>query len=822
MEGQSAEDGAGVHARRDPDALAAARRLLPGPHGSAPLDRLAELAVRLVGADAARVALFTDAVTVVGSSGLSAAEADLEAGTVAAGEPVQVAGPAAYLGVPLRSDAGHVVGVLSVRQAHRAGWSPADVATVEHLGASALAELERAALALEYEASRTRWEMAIDAAAIGSFDWDLVTGELTWDDRLLELFAYERGSFAGSIDAFNARLHPDDLPRVSRALQEAIDTVSTYAATYQIVLPSGEVRWIQARGCALPGTDGTAVRLLGAAFDITDARDSEARVVRVLESMPAGFVSVDRGWRFTYVNAEAERVLGRSRDELLGEVLWERYPATLGEAFVGTFAEAVASGRQATVEAYYPEPLDAWFELRVWPSPEGLSLYFIDVTSRRLALQKAEEVASRASLLAEVTATLSGTLDAAEAAGRLARVVVPLLADWCVVSLVQGEREGPMWRQLRDAGVWHADSTRIAEVVEYANRRVEALDERSFLSRAMTTGERVHLEHGATAAIATFMAPGRALERLVALAPDSVVVEPVRASGRTLGVMTLFRGGGSPPFSATDLEAIAEVSRRAGLALDNARLYARQRAMAESLQRSLLTEPPAVPHGHIEVRYTPAAEAAQVGGDWYDAFVQPDGAAVLVIGDVLGHDTAAAAAMGQVRGLLRGIAATTGDGPAAVLSRLDAAMDLLQVSTTATAIVARLERPSRPGDVGWLLRWSSAGHPPPLLITPAGEVSLLGADGREADLLLGVDAATVRGESSAQLAPGSTVLLYTDGLVERRRGSLDEGLLHLVATAGRLAELPLAGLCDQLLGRMLSDRPDDDVALVAIRLAARS
>lgn len=822
MEGQPAEVGAQAHAPRDPDALAAGRRLLPGPSGSASLDRLAELAVRLVGADAATVSLLADAVTIVGSSGPLPAPADLDAATVAAAGPVQVAGRQAYLGVPLRSGAGHVVGVLSVRQADRPEWSPADVATVEHLAASALAELERAALALEYEASRTRWEMAIDAAAIGSFDWDLVTGELSWDDRLLELFAYERRNFAGTIEAFNARLHPDDLPRVTRALQEAIDTVSTYAATYQILLPSGEVRWIQARGCALPGKDGAAVRLLGAAFDITDARDSEARVVRVLESMPAGFVSVDRGWRFTYVNAEAERVLGRSRDELLGEVLWERYPATLGQAFVGTFAEAVASGRSATVEAYYPEPLDAWFELRVWPSPEGLSLYFIDVTSRRSALQQAEEAASRASLLAEVTATLSGTLDAAEAAGRLARVVVPLLADWCVVSLVQGEREEPMWRQLRDAGVWHADATRVAEAVEYANRRVEALDERSFLSRAMTTGERVHVEHGATAAIATFMAPGRALERLVALAPDSVVVEPVRASGRTLGVVTLFRGSGSRPFSDADLETVAEIARRAGLALDNARLYARQRAMAESLQRSLLTEPPAVPHGLIEVRYTPAAEAAQVGGDWYDAFVQPDGAAVLVIGDVLGHDTAAAAAMGQVRGLLRGIAATTGDGPAGVLGRLDAAMDLLEVATTATAIVARLERPTAPGHGGWRLRWSSAGHPPPLLIDQDGAVSLLGADGGEADLLLGVDPATARRESSAQLAAGSTVLLYTDGLVERRRGSLDDGLAHLVGIAGQLAALPLDELCDQLLARMLSDRPDDDVALVAIRLDARS
>src|SRR3712207_594986 len=104
---------------------------------------------------------------------------------------------------------------------------------------------------------------------------------------------------------------------------------------------------------------------------------------------------------------------------------------------------------------------------------------------------------------------------------------------------------------------------------------------------------------------------------------------------------------------------VGQVAARAGLVLDNARLYRQQRDLAEGLQRSLLTAPPEPDHSQVVVRYVPAAEAAQVGGDWYDAFLQPDGATVVVIGDVVGHDTRAAAAMSQVRTLLRGIAVAT-------------------------------------------------------------------------------------------------------------------------------------------------------------------
>jgi serine phosphatase RsbU (regulator of sigma subunit) len=254
-----------------------------------------------------------------------------------------------------------------------------------------------------------------------------------------------------------------------------------------------------------------------------------------------------------------------------------------------------------------------------------------------------------------------------------------------------------------------------------------------------------------------------------------------------------------------------------GLALDNVRLFSQQRQLAEVLQRSLLSAPFEPRSADVAVRYLPAAEVARVGGDWYDAFLQPSGATMLVIGDVVGHDTEAAAAMGQLRALLRGIAVYSDQGPAEMLRGLDAAIDQLGVATFATAGVARFEQTAEEAlrDVT-RMRWSSAGHPAPVVVHPDGRLAPLTPWGGE--LMLGVDAGAARTETVTQLTVGSTVLLFTDGLVERRDGDLDSGTARLHAALAELASLPLEELCDELVERLVHGRPEDDVALVALRL----
>jgi serine phosphatase RsbU (regulator of sigma subunit) len=251
--------------------------------------------------------------------------------------------------------------------------------------------------------------------------------------------------------------------------------------------------------------------------------------------------------------------------------------------------------------------------------------------------------------------------------------------------------------------------------------------------------------------------------------------------------------------------------------LDNARLYRQQRDLAEGLQRSLLTPPPEPDHAQVIVRYVPAAQAAEVGGDWYDAFLQPGGSTVLVIGDVVGHDTRAAAIMGQIRTIVRTLGAEDGLLPAEVLRRTDAVMETLQTGSAATAVVARIEQEPDERERGVTrVRWSNAGHPPPMVLRPDGRVLALTSD--RADRLLGVTPDAPRREFVVTLERDAIVLLYTDGLVERRDQNLDDGLARLERTLAELAGLDLDTLCDELLARMLPPDPDDDVALVAVRL----
>jgi PAS domain S-box-containing protein len=783
------------------------------------LDRLTELAVRVLRADGGQISLLTDArtaaagvadslctVTAAGTAPLVVADARTD-DRVRDLPPVTSGKVGSYLGVPLVRHDGGTIGALCVFGPAAREWTDADVATLRQLGESAVTELELSALVHRYEADRLRWGLAIDAAGIGTFDWDLSTGRLAWDEPLIRMFGYDAETFEESIEAFNVRLHPDDLMRVTDLLQACIDTCGEYDAEYRVVRPDGETRWVHARGRGIPGPDGGTARLLGAAYDTTGVREAAGMVTRVLEAMPAGFYNLDRDWRFTHINAEAERLLGRGREDLLGKVLWDAWPAANDSDFEENYRRAVRTGLPVSFDAYYPPPLNGWYELRAWPTPDGLSVYFLEVTERRQVQQQAERAAERLALLARVSAELANTLDVVAATSRLPGIVVPALADFCVLTVI-----GPDGHP-RDVGTWHVDPASRPLLARYAEVRLDAMPITAPVARALHTGEPATFSG---AEVLDVLPPGPARELLALLAPSTEVALPLRARGRTIGLLTLLYSAGHVP-SADDIAVAQDVADRAGLALDNARLFSAQQQLAEGLQRSLLTEPPEPDHAEIAVRYLPAAEAARVGGDWYDAFLQPGGTTMLVIGDVVGHDTEAAAAMGQLRGLLRGIATYSDAGPVEVLRGLDASMTTLETRTLATAAIARFEQTPDELERGVTrMRWANAGHLPPLVINPDGTVAELAS--WRGDLLLGVDADARRRESVVTLDRGATVLLYTDGLIERRDADLDGGMVRLRDALIELADLPLDEMLDELLDRLVHGRPDDDVALVAVRL----
>ena len=302
---------------------------------------------------------------------------------------------------------------------------------------------------------------------------------------------------------------------------------------------------------------------------------------------------------------------------------------------------------------------------------------------------------------------------------------------------------------------------------------------------------------------------------------DAWAFLPLGARGRVLGSLAV-SWVDERPLEREEVSLLESFAAQTAQALDRLlALSAERRAaravarMSETLQRSLLTAPPQLEHLQVAVRYAPAAQEAQVGGDWYDAFVGSEGVASLVIGDVSGHDRDAAAAMAQLRNLLRGIGYATGAPPSQVLSSLDGAMADLRVDALATLLLAQVDSGAQDGGCpSPVLRWSSAGHLPPVLLRPDGSAQLLSTD---PDLLMGLVPDTRRADHEVVLEPGSTVLLYTDGLVERRGAPLEQGLEWLVGAAAELADLPLEDLCDALLG-LLPDAVEDDIALLVLRV----
>ena len=236
-------------------------------------------------------------------------------------------------------------------------------------------------------------------------------------------------------------------------------------------------------------------------------------------------------------------------------------------------------------------------------------------------------------------------------------------------------------------------------------------------------------------------------------------------------------------------------------------VYRREHRIAETLQRSLLPERlPLVEGVELAARYVPGAGGTAVGGDWYDVLERPDGRVALVVGDVVGHGLRAAASMGQLRNAFRAYGMVEGS-PAEVVARINRLVMSGVEQVMATVLYLVLDRES------YEVTFSAAGHPPPLVIAPEGPRFL---DGGRSVPIGAADPAVFR-EATAVLPPGSTLMLYTDGLVERRDTPLDERFNELAAaTGGEDTNLP--DLCDRVLARVLGDGdPRDDVALLAVR-----
>nr|WP_240895657.1 SpoIIE family protein phosphatase [Kineococcus siccus] len=521
-----------------------------------------------------------------------------------------------------------------------------------------------------------------------------------------------------------------------------------------------------------------------------------------------------------WVNPAFERTTGYGK-EVLGRNCRFLQGEETDRAAVARIRAALAAGENVTelLLNYRKDGTAFWNEVVISPvrDTDGRVTHHVgvqyDVTARihaererDEALAEARSARGRLEFLSRVTDGLSTLLDPDEALHVLPSLVVPDFALWAFASVLDASG------RVQHVSATHADEARAADAARLEELLGTGLLPDSFSSRVLRG------ELGPTlvplvgrAEMARGAADGEFTRLLHVLGLGSVLVVPLRARGVITGCLTMFSGPDRPPFDDDDLRTAVDLGLRAGLALENARLYAQQRNTSEVLQRSLLTPPRHSEGLAVATRYYPAAEAAQVGGDWYDAFVQPDGCTTVVIGDVMGHDVSAAAAMGQLRTLVRGIAYDRNAEPADVVRRLDTVLDGLGMTTLATAIVLQV---SEAVDGVRRARWCVAGHLPAVLVHPAGEVTQLSGTG----IVVGLGPDQRRNQHETDLLPGSIVLLYTDGLVERRDRSMGERLAELHDTVADLADRPLDELCDELIRRMLPDGSDDDVALVLVRV----
>jgi GAF domain-containing protein len=393
--------------------------------------------------------------------------------------------------------------------------------------------------------------------------------------------------------------------------------------------------------------------------------------------------------------------------------------------------------------------------------------------AERRAHQEAESARRRLTFLANASAALTSSLNREEIVRRLPQLLVPEYA--------------------RTVDVWLFDSD--------DDRNPSAPHPAAAVIAARTARPQY-------AARLPGELPGVDDQPPSALDPERpLLCLPLPTRRAPLGVLTL-----APPgerWDPDDAVMLIEFARRASIAIDNARRFERNRDIAETLQRALLTDLPATPGLRLAARYLPATRGLNIGGDWYDAFRQPDGGLIAVIGDVTGHGLHAAVMMSQLRTALRAYA-VDGGSPGTLLTRLHTFLHHLQPDLYATAVIARFH-PDEP-----TLTWAAAGHPPPVLRTPDGRVHTLDA---KPGAMLGIPLSQRIADHTVRLPPGSTLALYTDGLVERRAQGIDPGIARLAdALAGFPAaalDADLDGSADRILDPLLSDSErDDDVCLL--------
>jgi GAF domain-containing protein/anti-sigma regulatory factor (Ser/Thr protein kinase) len=412
----------------------------------------------------------------------------------------------------------------------------------------------------------------------------------------------------------------------------------------------------------------------------------------------------------------------------------------------------------------------------------------------RQALRDAESARERLSLLSDVTKLLSSSLNPTTVIHRTMNLVVGRVSDACVVEI-------PSETGLARLDVGSDQALDAATSLQLIGADATPFDSSAPAAVAFRTG-------------ATQLAPlSSPLTDALELGDCTALAVPMTANGQVIGVMT-FVDGAQRTFQPDDVSLAKEVASRAGVALSNATRFQRERVVAEVLQRAVLPDSlPDVSGMQLSAEYRAGAAGTYVGGDWYDVFELDEEHLFFSVGDVMGKGGAAAALMGQVRSALRAYA-VAGQGPSEILSSLDHLFDVLAEHRVVTAVVGLINPKTG------VVRLTNAGHPPPLVSRADGSSTFCAP---ESSLLIASGLGhSDRPTHEIDLGPGDVLVMYSDGLIERRGESIADGMDRLSETATEVAAEGWPARSAPLLATMLSnDESTDDVVVLALHYVGR-
>ncbi|MGX1546350.1 SpoIIE family protein phosphatase [Streptomyces adustus] len=644
-----------------------------------------------------------------------------------------------------------------------------------------------------------------------------------WSPQAEELFGYPAQEALGRYAA-HVMVHEQHVDLVVKLFADVMATGEGWAGAFPIRRKDGTTRLVEFRNMRLLDERGD-VYALGLATDRSTVRRLEqdvALTARMVQQSPTGLAVLDTELRFVSVNPALERIDGVPAKDHIGRTFHEVLPLLDAEALESEARQVLRTGRPVTHRRIVgrtpadPDEDHAWamslYRLEdARGTALGVAASTVDVTEQYRASVEAEAARRRLALIADATTRIGTTLELDRTARELADVAVPELADIAAVDLLEAVMEGrrsslgptqaavirALAVQAQDAPEALAAADPAGQVARYGPDRL--------VTECVRTGEAVMVAQVKDEDLPHIARSPAAAELLAQAGVHSYLAVPLIARGEVLGALDLKRVRNPLPFGEDDLLLARELASRAAVQIDNARWYQSARNTALALQRSLLPSHPAVTGGlDVASRYRPAGATTEVGGDWFDVIPLDGAMTALVVGDVMGSGISAAATMGRLRTATNTLA-SLGLDPAVLLTHLDRITAGLD-HYIATCVYV-VHDPGRRE-----CRIANAGHLPPARLRPGRAPELLDLPTGAPLGVGGVEFTTV----TVDFVPGDQLVLYTDGLVETRRHSLDERLDMLLTLLDDPAR-PLENMCDHLLDTLHHPDNHDDVALLVAR-----